>query len=126
MNFPSDLLYHSEHLWLRRDGSEEAVLGVTEFAQDQLGQIVYVEQPGPGSNVEQGVSFGTIESAKTASELISPASGTVVCGNDKLNDEPWLVNKDPYGDGWILRIRLTSSSELDALLNAEQYQEKTS
>lgn len=126
MNFPSDLLYHSEHLWLRCDGSEEAVLGITEFAQDRLGQIVYVEQPDPGSDVRQGVSFGTIESAKTASDLISPASGTVVCGNDKLNDEPWLVNKDPYNEGWILRIRLANLSELSALLTAEQYRNTAS
>lgn len=126
MEFPSDRLYHAEHLWLRRDGQEEAVLGVTEFAQDQLGQIVFVESPDPGSEVRQGVSIGTIESAKTASELISPASGTVICGNDKLNDEPWLVNKDPYGDGWILRIRLVNPSELDDLLTAAQYRNGTS
>lgn len=121
MEFPSDRLYHVEHLWLRRLGPGEAVLGVSEFAQDQLGQIVYVEQLDPGSEVRQGVSFGTIESAKTASDLISPASGTVICSNGRLNDEPWLVNKDPYNEGWILRIRLANPSELSALLTAEQY-----
>lgn len=126
MSFPSDRLYHGEHLWLYRDGPEEAVLGITDFAQESLGQIVYIEHPDPGGEVRRGVSFGTVESAKTASDLIAPASGTVVRGNDKLNDEPWLVNKDPYGDGWILRIRLTKPSELDALLSAEEYRVVTS
>ncbi len=125
MEFPSDRLYHAEHLWILTQGREEAVVGITEFAQDQLGQIVYVEFPDSGSEIRQGVSFGTIESAKTASDLISPASGSVICGNEKLNDEPWLVNKDPYGEGWILRIRLTDPAELDALLNAQQYQQCT-
>ncbi len=123
MEFPTDRLYHAEHLWLRLIGKDEAILGVTEFAQDQLGQIVYIEFPDQGSEISSGVSFGTIESAKTASDLISPVSGTVILCNDKLNDEPWLVNKDPYGDGWIVRILLTTVSEIDALLSSQQYQQ---
>ncbi len=123
MEFPTDRLYHVEHLWLRLIGKDEAILGVTEFAQDQLGQIVYIEFPDQGSEISSGVSFGTIESAKTASDLISPVSGTVILCNDKLNDEPWLVNKDPYGDGWIVRILLTTVSEIDALLSSQQYQQ---
>ncbi|MFZ5555691.1 MAG: glycine cleavage system protein GcvH [Pseudomonadota bacterium] len=121
MNFLPDLLYHREHMWLRREGSDEAVLGVTEFAQEQLGQISFIEHLDPGELITLNGAFGTIESAKTASDLIAPASGTILCRNERLNEEPWLVNEDPYGEGWILRIRLADPAELDVLLSPEQY-----
>ena len=121
---PPDLKYTSEHEWVRIDNGE-AVVGITEFAQDQLGDVVYVELPPVGTRVEQNKQFGVVESVKTASDLYSPLSGEVVAINETLADEPQAVNDAPYGDGWMIRVRPDNVAELDSLLSAEQYADLT-
>jgi len=121
---PPELKYTSEHEWVRVDG-EEAVVGITEFAQDQLGDVVYVELPSVGTRIEQNKQFGVVESVKTASDLYSPLTGVVTAVNDTLVDEPQSVNDEPYGEGWMIRVRPDDLSELDALLSAEQYADLT-
>ena len=121
---PPDLKYTSEHEWVRIDNGE-AVVGITEFAQDQLGDVVYVELPPVGTRVEQNKQFGVVESVKTASDLYSPLSGEVVAINETLADEPQVVNDEPYGDGWMIRVRPDNVAELDSLLSAEQYADLT-
>jgi glycine cleavage system H protein len=122
--YPPDLKYTSEHEWVRIDNGE-AVVGITEFAQDQLGDVVYVELPPVGTRVEQNKQFGVVESVKTASDLYSPLSGEVVAINETLADEPQVVNDEPYGDGWMIRVRPDNVAELDSLLSAEQYADLT-
>jgi glycine cleavage system H protein len=102
---------------------DDAVVGITEFAQDQLGDIVYVELPPVGGRVEQGKQFGVVESVKTASDLYAPVTGEVVAVNSTLQDEPQSVNDAPYGDGWMIRVRPSQPGELDGLLSADQYTE---
>ena len=119
-SYPEELLYHAEHDWARIDG-EEAVLGVTWFAQDSLGELVHYEPPDVGSNVSKDASYGEVESVKAVSDLISPLSGEVLEVNQKVVDEPETVNEDPYGDGWLVRIRLSDPSEVDSLLDAAAY-----
>ncbi len=119
-SYPDDLLYHPEHDWARIDG-DEAVLGVTWFAQDALGELVHYEPPAPGSSVEKGRSYGEVESVKAVSDLISPLSGEVLEVNAKVADAPETVNADPYGEGWLIRIRLADPSERDGLLDAGAY-----
>jgi glycine cleavage system H protein len=121
---PSDLKYTSEHEWVRIDNGE-AVVGITEFAQDQLGDVVFVELPPVGTRVEQNKQFGVVESVKTASDLYSPLSGEVVAINEMLADEPQAVNDAPYGDGWMIRVRPDNIAELDSLLSADQYADLT-
>ncbi len=121
MTIPSDLKYSKEHEWVRVEG-KQATVGITAFAQEQLGDVVYVELPEPGSDVEFMVSFGVVESVKTASDLFSPLSGTVVEINERLEDEPELVNQDPYGDGWMIVVEMTSPSEVDQLMDADGYE----
>jgi glycine cleavage system H protein len=121
---PPDLKYTSEHEWVRMDG-EEAVVGITEFAQDQLGDVVYVELPAIGARVEQNKQFGVVESVKTASDLYSPLSGEVIAVNETLADEPQVVNDAPYGEGWMIRVRPNNLSELESLLSADQYADLT-
>jgi glycine cleavage system H protein len=121
---PPDLKYTSEHEWVRMDG-EEAVVGITEFAQDQLGDVVYVELPAVGTRVEQNKQFGVVESVKTASDLYSPLTGEVIAINETLADEPQAVNDAPYGDGWMIRVRPDHLDELESLLSAEQYADLT-
>ncbi|HEX3243781.1 MAG TPA: glycine cleavage system protein GcvH [Chloroflexota bacterium] len=121
---PPDLKYTSEHEWVRMDG-DEAVVGITEFAQDQLGDVVYVELPAIGARVEQNKQFGVVESVKTASDLYSPLSGEVIAVNETLADEPQVVNDAPYGEGWMIRVRPDNLSELESLLSAEQYADLT-
>lgn len=121
MNCPSDRLYHRDHLWVRQDEGEKVIIGVTDYAQEQLGQVVFVECSKPGAELRQGVSFGTIESAKTASELIAPVSGIVKAVNEKLRQEPWLVNEDPYGEGWILKLAAGNTGEFAGLLDSKAY-----
>jgi len=121
---PPELKYTSEHEWVRVDG-EEAVVGITEFAQDQLGDVVYVELPSVGTRIEQNKQFGVVESVKTASALCSPLTGEVTAVNETLVDEPQSVNDAPYGDGWMIRVRPDNLSELDSLLSAEQYADLT-
>jgi glycine cleavage system H protein len=119
-SYPDDLKYHPEHDWARIDGNE-ATLGVTWFAQDALGELVHFEPPDEGSNVSKDQSYGEVESVKAVSDLISPLSGEVLEVNAKVVDAPETVNDDPYGEGWLIRIRLSDPSEVDALLDATAY-----
>ena len=121
-SYPDDLLYHPEHDWARIDG-DEAVLGVTWFAQDALGELVHYEAPDVGSTVSKDASYGEVESVKAVSDLISPLSGEVLEVNQKVVDAPETVNDDPYGGGWLIRVRLSDPSELDSLLDLEAYKQ---
>ena len=118
---PQDLKYTKDHEWVRREG-DELVIGITFFAQEQLGDVVYVELPEVGSEVQAGQPFGVVESTKAVSELFAPASGKVVARNDELVDAPEKVNQDPYGVAWMIRIAPSNLAELDALLDAAAYQ----
>ena len=119
-SYPDDLRYHAEHDWARVDG-DEAVLGITWFAADALGELVHFEPPEVGASVSKDASYGEVESVKAVSDLISPLSGEVLEVNSKVVDAPETVNDDPYGNGWLIRIRMTDQSELDALLDAAAY-----
>jgi glycine cleavage system H protein len=119
-SYPDDLEYHPEHDWARIDG-DEAVLGVTWFAQDALGELVHYEPPDLGTNVVRGTSYGEVESVKAVSDLISPLSGEVLEVNQKVLDAPETVNEDPYGDGWLIRIRLSNAEERELLLDVAAY-----
>ena len=121
---PTDRRYTTEHEWIKAEG-EHYVVGITAFAQDQLGDIVYVELPKVGDHVEAGKQFGVIESVKTASDLYAPVSGDVVEVNSELVDQPQSVNDDPYDAGWMIKIRPADSTDLEKLLTAEQYSEQT-
>ena len=120
--YPDDLKYHPEHDWARFDG-DEATLGITWFAQDALGELVHFEPPEEGSQVAKDSSYGEVESVKAVSEVIAPLSGEVVEVNRKVVDEPETVNNSPYGDGWLVRVRLTDPGEVDSLLDAEGYKQ---
>ncbi len=120
MNVPAELKYTKEHEWIRVEG-EEAVVGITDYAQSQLGDIVFVECETVGDELEAGDTFGTIEAVKTVSDLYLPVGGEVLEFNGALEDEPELVNKDPYGKGWIVKIKVSNETEIDGLLNAEAY-----
>ncbi len=113
--------YTSEHEWVRIDG-DEAVIGITDYAQTQLGDVVYVELPEPGRKIEKGKEAGTVESVKAASEVYAPLTGEGIAVNPALADEPAKVNTDPMGDGWFFRLRLSKPSELDSLLDEAAYQ----
>jgi glycine cleavage system H protein len=119
-SYPGDRKYHPEHDWARIEG-DEAVLGITWFAQDSLGELVHYEPPDEGATVGKDTAYGEVESVKAVSDLIAPLSGEVVAVNQKVVDEPETVNEDPYGDGWLVRIRLADPAEVDALLDAEAY-----
>jgi glycine cleavage system H protein len=119
-SYPEELLYHSEHDWARIDGGE-AVLGVTWYAQDSLGELVHYEPPDVGSTVAKDSSYGEVESVKAVSDLISPLSGEVLEVNEQVVGAPELVNDDPYGAGWLIRIRMTSGGERDQLLSSDEY-----
>jgi glycine cleavage system H protein len=121
-SYPDELKYHREHDWARVDG-EEAVLGITWFAQDALGELVHYEAPDEGSKVTKDQPYGEVESVKAVSDVIAPLSGEVVEVNQKVVDEPETVNEDPYGDGWLVRIRLSNASEADELLDAGAYKQ---
>jgi glycine cleavage system H protein len=121
---PTDRRYTTEHEWIKAEG-EDYVVGITAFAQDQLGDIVYVELPKVGDHVEAGKQFGVIESVKTASDLYAPVSGDVVEVNSELVDQPQSVNDDPYEAGWMIKIRPQDSAEVGKLLTAEEYSEQT-
>src|SRR5450432_1426739 len=121
-SYPEELLYHSEHDWARIDG-DEAVLGVTWYAQDSLGELVHYEPPDVGSTVGKDASYGEVESVKAVSDLISPLSGEVLEVNQAVVDAPELVNEDPYGAGWLIRIRLADPDEAGTLLDAAAYRE---
>jgi glycine cleavage system H protein len=119
-SYPDDLRYHREHDWARVD-REEATLGITWFAQDSLGELVHYEPPEEGQTVEKESSYGEVESVKAVSDLIAPLSGEVLEVNQRVVDAPETVNEDPYGEGWLIRIRLRDPSEVDDLLDAEAY-----
>jgi glycine cleavage system H protein len=121
MTFPDDLRYTREHEWARRKG-KLVVVGITEYAQDQLGDVVYVELPDVGDEVKRGESFGVVESTKAVSELFAPVTGKVVEVNDPLSDAPETVNTDPYEEGWMVTIEPSDPKELDDLLDAKAYQ----
>ncbi len=120
MDFPEDLRYTREHEWARRKGNNY-VVGITDFAQEQLGDVVYVELPDVGDPVKKGESFGVVESTKAVSELFAPVSGKVVEVNDPLSDAPETVNDDPYEEGWMIVIEPSDPKELDALMDAKAY-----
>ena len=120
MPSPNDLRYTKEHEWVRLEG-ENGTVGITDYAQDQLGDIVYVDLPAPGITLRYLGKMGEIESVKAVSDLYSPVSGEVTAVNDALVEKPELVNDSPYGEGWMLKVRLTAPDELEALLTSDQY-----
>ena len=122
MNVPEDLKYTKDHEWVRVEG-ESIVVGVTDFAQKELGDIVYVDVDTEGETIEKEEVFGSVEAVKTVSDLMMPVSGEIVAFNDALEDEPELVNTDPYGDGWMIKVLVSDFTELDSLLSADQYKE---
>ena len=119
-SYPDDLKYHSEHDWARIEG-DEAVLGITWFAQDSLGELVHFEPPEVGATVTANQSYGEVESVKAVSDIIAPLSGEVLEVNQRAVDEPEVVNEDPYGEGWLIRIRLSDDSQLGGLMDADAY-----
>lgn len=120
LNHPADLKYSKTDEWVRVNG-DEATVGITDYAQDQLGDIVYLELIKAGETVAAAKHFGDIESVKATSELISPLSGEIVAVNDKLHDQPELINDDPYQQGWMFKVKMSNQAELDSLLTVEQY-----
>ena len=124
MAYPDDLRYSKEHEWVRADGTR-ATIGITSFAADELGDIVFVEVPEVGTALKQFQTFGVVESVKAVSDLYSPLSGEVVEVNEELRDGPELLNSDPFGEGWIAKVELSDPAELDALMDAAAYAEQT-
>jgi glycine cleavage system H protein len=119
-SYPEELKYHPEHDWARLEG-EEAVLGITWWAQDALGELVHFEAPAAGDRIVRGNAYGEVESVKAVSDVIAPLSGEILEVNEKAVDEPETINDDPYGEGWLVRIRLSDPSEVDDLLDVEGY-----
>ena len=122
MNIPADLKYTKDHEWVKIEG-DEAVIGITDFAQSELGDIVFVEVETEGDTIDQEEVFGSVEAVKTVSDLFMPLSAEILSFNSELEDTPEVVNTDPYGAGWMIRIKISDNSELDSLLSAEQYKE---
>jgi len=120
MNFPSELKYTKDHEWIRTEGNE-AYIGITEFAQQELGDIVYIDINKVGEEITAGDVFGTVEAVKTVSDLFMPVAATVLEVNKKLDSQPELVNNDPYGDGWIIKVSLANASAVNGLLSADAY-----
>ena len=121
MNFPDNLRYTSEHEWIRVEG-DEAFVGITDYAQSELGEIVFIDVPTIGETVAQGEVFGSVEAVKTVSDLNMPVTGEVLEVNGALDAQPELVNNDPYGEGWIIRIAVKDAAELDCLMDAKAYE----
>ena len=121
-SYPDDLRYHSEHDWARIEG-DEAVLGITWFAQDALGELVHYEPPSEGGTITRDASYGQVESVKAVSDVIAPLSGEILEVNSAVAAAPETVNADPYGEGWLVRVRLTDRGEVDSLLDAEAYRQ---
>ncbi len=130
MDFPSNLKYTEDHEWIRVESGNIAYVGITDFAQNELDELVYIEVEPVGEELGQGDVFGTVEAVKTTSDLFMPISGKILEFNPKLDenegDDPTLVNQDPYGDGWIIKIEVTNPDELDALMDAEAYEKLVS
>jgi glycine cleavage system H protein len=124
MSYPDDLRYSKEHEWVRADGAQ-ATIGITSFAADELGDIVFVELPEPGAQIAQFAAFGVIESVKAVSDLYAPVSGEITEVNETLRDRPELVNDDPFGEGWIAKVSLADPAELEGLMDAAAYGEST-
>jgi glycine cleavage system H protein len=122
MNIPGNLKFTKDHEWIKVDGSE-ATIGITDFAQNELGDIVFIEVETVGETLDKEETFGTIEAVKTVSDMFMPVSGEVLEFNESLEANPEKVNKDPYGEGWVIRIKISDPTELDELLDAGQYQE---
>jgi glycine cleavage system H protein len=120
-SYPAELLYHSEHDWARVDG-EEATFGITWYAQDSLGEVVFFEAPKPGTAVTKDESYAEIESVKAVSDVIAPLSGEVLAVNAALSDSPETVNEDPYGEGWLVRVKLSDPAETEQLMDAATYE----
>jgi glycine cleavage system H protein len=118
---PDDLTYTKEHEWVASTGDDTVRIGITDYAQDQLGDVVFVQLPAVGETTRQGDSLGEVESTKSVSDVYAPLSGEVVARNDALEETPELVNSDPYGEGWMIELRLTEPGELDELLDADAY-----
>ena len=121
VDYPDDLKYSKEHEWARMEGDGRVRVGITDYAQDALGDVVYVDVPEVGTEVEAGKPFGEVESTKSVSDVYSPASGTVIERNGALEDRPELVNEDPYGEGWMVAIEVQEGSALDGMMDAEAY-----
>lgn len=122
MNIPADLIYTNEHEWVSVEG-KIATIGITDWAQSELGDIVFIELPNVGEEFEKGSSFGTIEAVKAVSDLYAPLSGKVVEINSNLDDEPMVINSDPYGDGWVIKFEMAQPEELNGMLDAAGYKE---
>lgn len=122
MDFPDDLKYHPEHMWVRLEGKGQATVGVSDYAQDQLGTVIYVDLPEVEQELGVNEELGAVESAKSVSDLISPASGVVLAVNRALEDQPDLINLEPYKGGWIARIKLADPAELEELYDAGEYE----
>jgi glycine cleavage system H protein len=124
-SYPDDLKYHPEHDWARVDG-DVATLGITWYAQDQLGEVVFFDPPAVGKTISKDGPYAEVESVKAVSDVIAPVSGEIVEVNEALKDSPEQINEDPYGEGWLVKVRLSDASELDALLDSESYQSSLS
>ena len=122
MSIPTEIKYTKEHEWVREDG-DTVTVGITDHAQGELGDIIFVEFPEIGQKIERDDPFGTIEAVKTVADLFAPISGTVIEINETLDDSPESVNQDPYGDGWMIKVSVSEAGELDNLMSADQYQE---
>lgn len=125
MSTPSDLKYTKDHEWIRENGDGTVTIGITDFAQGELGDIVFVELEDVGSEFSQEDTFGTVEAVKTVSDLYAPLDGEVIELNEELEDNPELVNDDPYGDGWMIKMKVSDASQIEGLLSADQYSELT-
>lgn len=125
MNFPNELKYTKDHEWVRVEG-DEAIIGITDFAQRELGDIVFVDVNGVGEEVEKDEVFGSIEAVKTVSDLFIPITCTILEINEEIDGSPELINQDPYGNGWIIRVKLSDASQVEGLLSAEEYKELVS
>jgi glycine cleavage system H protein len=123
MNFPAELRYTKDHEWIRLEGADKAVVGITDFAQRELGDIVYVEVESIGKPLDAGSVFGTVEAVKTVSDLYLPISGTVEELNPALANAPELVNNDPYGEGWMVRMRISKDADIKTLMDAKAYEQ---
>jgi glycine cleavage system H protein len=120
-SYPGELLYHSEHDWARVEG-DEATLGITWYAQDALGEVVFFEVPKPGTSVTKDEPYAEIESVKAVSDVVAPLSGEILAVNEALSDSPETVNEDPYGEGWLVRVRLSDPTETESLMDAAAYE----
>src|ERR1700743_1373912 len=121
VSYPDDLLYHAEHDWARIDSDDEATLGITWYAQDSLGEVVFFDPPAVGTELKKDAPYAEVESVKAVSDVVAPLSGEIVEVNDALSDAPQAINEDPYGEGWLVKVRLADADEREALMDASAY-----